>query len=452
MKELTFQVKFLSDIVLPASSNTEGNIEQLDFIPGSNFLGMVAKEYTQFNDSFNVFHSGRVRFGDATLLVKGVATYKMPLSFFHEKLEKTQLINHHLIRDFSGFKQLKQKRNGYITKDLKEVSIAYNYAQKSAYNKEKRRSEDGTMYGYNAMPAGTLWQFSLKYDALERHDVQRIKNNLVGQKRLGKSKSSQYGRVEIKEITQPSIVESERIVSELLETATTLLYAKSRLALIDAEGNPSYDLKYLIEGLEDHNIVWEKCQLKTSTFTPFNGAMQTKSYERVVINSGSVMVLQNLSKAQLESLNQGVGLYLSEGFGELLINPSFLTHEGWFSLKKSPKARELEKVAITEPVVTFLNNRALRKKEKLDLAWDVDRFIQENRRLYQNISNAQWGSIRAICSGSSDDFRETIRTYISDGKVTWNTQQIEHLLEEGKSRAFIHLLCMQMPKGEAKND
>ena len=45
MSKIVFQVEFLSDIILQASSNTQGNIEQLDFIPGSNFLGMVAKDY-----------------------------------------------------------------------------------------------------------------------------------------------------------------------------------------------------------------------------------------------------------------------------------------------------------------------------------------------------------------------------------------------------------------------
>ena len=90
MKQLTFQVEFLSDVVLPATSNTEGNIEQLDFIPGSNFLGMVASKgnYENFSDSFKIFHSGAVRFGDATLLYENRPTYKMPLSFFHEKLKK----------------------------------------------------------------------------------------------------------------------------------------------------------------------------------------------------------------------------------------------------------------------------------------------------------------------------------------------------------------------------
>ena len=165
MNELVFKVEFLSDIVLPATSNTEGNIEQLDFIPGSNFLGMAAREYGTFSDSFAVFHSGAVRFGDATPMVDNVATYKMPLSFFHEKLDDSKLVNHHLIKDFSKFQQLKQKRKGYITKDLHEVTIRHNYTQKSAYDKENRRSKEGSMYGYQSIPAGTLWQFSLKYDA-----------------------------------------------------------------------------------------------------------------------------------------------------------------------------------------------------------------------------------------------------------------------------------------------
>jgi hypothetical protein len=54
MNKLTFKIEFLSDIVLQASSNTQGNIELLDFIPGSNFLGMVAKNYNNFENSFDI--------------------------------------------------------------------------------------------------------------------------------------------------------------------------------------------------------------------------------------------------------------------------------------------------------------------------------------------------------------------------------------------------------------
>ena len=448
MGELTFQVEFLSDIVLPASSNTEGNIENLDFIPGSNFLGMVARSYGDFNDSFNVFHSGNVRFGDATLLHEGRATYKMPLSFFHEKLNKNEMVNHHLIEDFTKFKQLKQKRKGYITQELEEVSFNYNYAQKSAYDKEKRRSQESSMYGYNAIPSGTTWQFSVRYDGIESEDVERIKSNLLGKKRLGKSKSSQYGQVNISEAEKSSMV-----ACDSSKTSTVVLYAKSRIALVDEEGNPTYNLKYLIEGLDEGQIVWEKSQIKTSTFTPYNGAMQTKSYARVVINSGSVVVLKNLSQEQLESLEMGVGVYLSEGFGEVLVNPSFLEKQGRFSLNESSKSSELKALEITEPIVKFLDNKEQKKRENLNLASKVNSFMQEHKSLYKNISNAQWGTIRSICTSGSERFEEEIKEYIESGKVTWKEKQVSTLLTAIKNnRAFAKLLSMQMPKEERKND
>ncbi|MCF6244162.1 MAG: hypothetical protein L3J43_03945 [Sulfurovum sp.] len=447
MNELVFQVEFLSDIVLPATSNTEGNIEQLDFIPGSNFLGMAAREYATFTDSFSVFHSGAVRFGDASLVEGSKITYKMPLSFFHEKLDDTLIFNHHLIEDFSRFKQLKQKRKGYITKDFKAFSVKHNYTQKSAYDKGNRRSKEGSMFGYQSIPAGTLWQFSIRYDThIENADIEKIQKSLLGKRRLGKSKSAQYGSVQITSIQKAEEVECSKASGE-----TVMLYAKSRLALVDEGGMATYNLIYLTEGLKDENIVWEKSQIKTSTFTPYNGAMQTKSYERVVINAGSVIVLKNVSSAQLKNIEKGVGAYLSEGFGELLINPAFLSKEGGFSLFSEQNNPVDNKVKIDDAMVQFLANRKLAKKEDITLASKASDFIAQHRSLYKNISNAQWGNIRSICTSPGESFREDIRDYIESGKVTWSNQQIETLLEEDKSKMFIKMISMQMPKAKKEN-
>ncbi|MGE3614033.1 MAG: hypothetical protein AB7G20_11230, partial [Sulfurimonas sp.] len=128
MKELVFQVKFISDIVLPASSNTEGKIDQLDFIAGSNFLGMVAKNYSKFANSFDVFHSGKVRFGDGHILKDAkTQTYKIPYSYFHKKLETTPVFNHHFLddKDFEDLGQLKQLREGFITKEKEQAFVDY---------------------------------------------------------------------------------------------------------------------------------------------------------------------------------------------------------------------------------------------------------------------------------------------------------------------------------------
>ncbi|MBU1668182.1 hypothetical protein KKC13_07155 [bacterium] len=456
MKSLLFEVEFLSDIVLPATSNTEGSIEKLEFIPGSNFLGMVANKYDDFQDSFNVFHSGSVRFGDARLLVDGQEYIKMPFSLFHPKLNEKAIYHHHFLTENKG--QLEQMRKGYIFPDisdgLKVKYIDYNYAQKSAYDTANRRSKTSSMYGYSAISSGTKWQFVVRYDEsrISSDDIALIKRTLESSKRLGKSKSSQYGAIKITYIgTRKNSSETPKMTGEVI------LYAKSRLALVDKEGNATYDLNYLVEGV---NVVYDKCQIRTSSFTPYNGAMKTKTYERMVIEKGSVIVLESVTPEQLIALQQGVGVYLADGFGELLINPPFLIKSGEIKLVEKKKdgnqkdqREKIEKKFENNNTVQFLVNRHNKSIKNLALADKVQKFIVDNKLLYKNIKNAQWGTIRSICSNGSKNFLDEIEVYISSGKVSWSKTQIDTLLSEEKySLEFIKLVAIQMPKEESTND
>jgi hypothetical protein len=442
MRELIYQVEFLSDVVLPATSNTEGNIEQLDFIAGSNFLGIAAKNYTQFENSFAVFHSGAVKYGDAHILCNNKLTYKIPLSYFHEKLNDEIFLNHHLIRDFKKYKQLKQKRKGYITRENNLIYIEYNYQQKSAYDKEKRRSKDSSMFGYSAIKSGTTWQFSIQYDdSISSNDLELLQKSIVGKQRLGKSKSAQYGLVEI---TQKGL--SEDIEDK--DSNELILYANSRLALFDNEGNPTYDLRYLFDGLKDENILHEKCQLKTSTFTPYNGARQTKDYERVCINKGSVIVLQNVVKNDVPKF---VGAFQSEGFGHLLINPQFLL-QNEFSLKERFNKTNDKSISITSSVAKFLKNRVDKQEDRLKILNDVDEFISNYKSLYGNIKPSQWGKIRSICTSTNENFLDEIQEYIGHGTKEWEKKQQEKLLKYGKSLEFIKLLSIQIPKAQSREN
>jgi len=449
MKTLKFQVEFLSDIVLPASSNTEGNIRELDFIPGSNFLGMVAKKYEKFEKSFDIFHSGKVRFGDATILHDEKITYKMPLSYFHKKLDNETVFNHHFLNDsdFKKLGQLKQKRSGYITEDLEKVEIDYNYSQKSAYDKKNRRSLDSSMFGYSAIKSGTKWQFSIKYDDISEKDLELLKDSITGTQRLGKSKSSQYGLVEI-----TSLKDNELDLPKEIQTENrVVLYANSRLALVDESGNPTYDLKYLFDGLNEKDIDYPKCQIKTSTFTPYNGAMQTKTYERVCIDRGSVIVLKEFDKEKVKLL---VGAYQSEGFGELLLNPSFLSEKVFHFKESDNENKNEEKQAIESDLAKFLKQREDKQLDKLNILKDVDEFISKYyKSVYEKIKPSQWGKIRSICTSAQDDFKEEIREYISNGTKKWEQNQIDTLLSNDYTLEFIMLISIQMPKQkEQKNE
>ncbi len=444
MKELVYQVEFLSDIVLQATSNTEGNIQQLDFIPGSNFLGMVASNYDKFEKSFDIFHSGKVRFGDATILNNAKQTYKMPLSYFHEKLNDKTIYNHHKVDDFSKFNQLKQKRAGYITSDKQAVEITYNYSQKSSYDKEHRRSLDSSMFGYSAIQSKTQWQFSIKVeDSISPEDLELIKSSIIGTKRLGKSKSAQYGLVEIKEKGTIETIEDK-------SSKEIILYANSRISLVDEEGNPTYDVRYLFDGLTDENIDYPNCQIKTSSFTPYNTARQTKDYERVCINKGSVIVLTGVKKEDIPLL---VGVYLSEGFGEILINPSFLMQK---SFKFEPKDKEIatqREVTLTTDLAKFLKQREENKKAKLKILSSVDKFINDNPSLSKKKMNSQWGKIRSICSKSSNEtIKDDVKEYITHGvaKTKWEGDNEKTILDGIKTSnsklEFTKLLSILIPK------
>lgn len=401
MRELRFEIIFKSPVILQASSNTQGKMSSLDFIPGSAFLGMVASRYSDFSDPFKIFHSGAVKFCDAAPIKDGKEFFKIPLSYFHEKLDSSKIYNHHLLsrEEFEKFTQLKQMRSGYINDEKEKLSLKYEYSQKSAYDKEKRRSMDSQMYGYEAFRAGRKWRFSVKFEpSVSEDDISRAKETLERSTRLGKSKSAEYGAVEIKFIGE----NTDEIQSFTPPERYTFVYAKSRLALIDENGNPSYDVKYILPNLNENNVDYAKTQIRISNFTPYNGARSTKDYERACINKGSVIALKNLSAEQITALKNGVGAYLSEGFGEVLINPWFLNGG---NVKDSPiefqKEAETEhstkEIPIQSDLAKFLKQKQTTKDQALEIAERVADFIKSHKDKFSKISKSQWGAIRSIC-------------------------------------------------------
>lgn len=407
MRELRFEITFKSPIILQASSNTQGKMSSLDFIPGSTFLGMVASRYNEFSDPFKIFHSGAVKFCDAAPIKDGKEFFKIPLSYFHEKLDNSKIYNHHLLckykdeerNKFDDFTQLKQMRSGYINDENEKLSLKYEYSQKSAYDKDKRRSMDSQMYGYEAFGVGMKWRFSVKFEpSVSEGDISRVKETLERSTRLGKSKSAEYGAVEIKFIGE----NADKIQSFTPPEGYTFIYAKSRLALIDENGNPSYDVKYILPNLNENNVDYEKTQIRISNFTPYNGARSTKDYERACINKGSVIALKNLSAEQIAALKNGVGAYLSEGFGEVLINPWFLdggdAKDNPIEFQKEAQTeRFIKEIPMQSDLAKFLKQKQTMKDQALEIAERVADFIESHKDKFSKISKSQWGAIRSIC-------------------------------------------------------
>lgn len=411
MKTLKFRCTLLSDVILNQKAASEGANMTLDFIPGNTFLGIVARHYKDFNDkALEVFHSGKVRFGDAHPVCashNNMRTLRVPAMFFYPKgKDEPFYVSHIYQRKKDEYKQqLKQCRNGFYAMSPNDqcgypVTTDKSFAIKSAYDRTNLRSMDEKMYGYESLGKGLQLLFSVEIDddtlAPKIHDI------LVGEHHIGRSRTAQYGSVKIEDD------DFEETPSRSLDNKNFVtVYADSRLIFIDEYGEPTFRPTAADLGIEDGTIDWERSQVRTFQYAPWNGCRQTRDADRSGIEKGSVFVVTVADKQTFES--RYVGAYRNEGFGQVIYNPEFLdakvnavNGEAKYTLKKSAASDNSvssgEHIALSgTPLLDYLN--AAKRNKDIDeyIYRVVNEFVENNRTKFQEDRFAsQWGGIRTI--------------------------------------------------------
>ncbi len=481
MNKVYFKCTFLSDVILHASSNTEGKIDRLDFIPGSNFLGMAARKYKDFDkDAKKVFHDGAVRFNDATIAIDGNISYHVPFSWYAPKdtsLEeaKNELYNeYHLTQEeydklINEQKQPKQQREGYFSIDGKFMKLSYVYRQKSAYDRKKRRSKKSQMFGFFALPKDLEWIFSVEFDdATHKEKVVKL---LTTAKYLGKARNAEYGNIKIEKIDKPEKEAQQELKPINIDGKYYIfLYANSRLALTNENNINSFTPSLQSLELADDAIKvdYKKSYIRTSRYTPYVDARANFDFERLVINKGSVIAVEVEKefdvKAYQEKISKGVGLYLSEGLGKIIVNPTFVTQKNPFG--KLEKIKDNNKLTPAQsPLVKWLQKQKEKETENYELLKRVKEFIKNHPDVKNKKS--QWGQIRSLCNISKNDdeifkklFSEEMvhnhqKGFLLHGKAKekWSNTLIEAIKKEkekGNYLKFVKLLSIYAPKEDDK--
>lgn len=462
MKRITFSCEFKSDVILNAQTATEGNRETLEYVAGSNFLGILANllypsSLPYSEQTYELFHSGKVRFKDAHITLRDIdspeRSLKIPLAWHLDKGRKLTDNDNYVIYEISSENfsrqiqqgiQLKQVRAGYFLPSCgKLIKIQKDFQLKSKYDRCKRTSEEGKMFGYSSLRKGTQWLFSIDFDDPV---LSSLLTKIVGNRFLGRSKSAQYGWIAI------DVQKEEEIFPVIREAGRTVLYAESDLCFIDQYGQPTFRPSVLQLGLPASSVIlWEASQIRYKTYAPWNGKRKTREADRMCIEKGSVFVVDVPESFSDENILKGVGCYRNEGLGSLLINPFFLRAE-----KETGKLLYVLSDEVTDNTLA-VNDLSDKEEDNKLLGWlgNVEDknasdqkllnvalcFVTKYRELYEDISNSQWGTIRklAMNSGSKEKLIELLFEVDRNGKgmgylehgITykiWHEKQREYVL------------------------
>lgn len=421
MTTLKFKCHLDSDVVLNQSAATEGSNSTLDFIPGNVFLGIVARHYDEFgNDALEVFHSGKVRFGDAHPVPVGYAgkrSLHVPASLFYPKLKSAseECYVHHLHdnKKDEDNKQLKQCRKGFYVFDSDSAhpaSVEKSFAIKSAYDRTLRRAKDEQMYGYESIDAGQDFLFEVEVDNDALADT--ISNMLNGIHYIGRSKNSQYGSVNIETCSYEDVgSRADTAIIDGEEYVT--VYADGRLIFMDENGEPTFQPTPKDLGIEKGKIDWMKSQVRTFQYAPWNGVRATRDADRCGIEKGSVFVVCLHKKQTFQS--QYVGVYRNEGFGKVIYNPEFLESLKGENGRAKVKLESVEGASEENsnkdkpelsgtPLLDYIER--VKNEEDIDkyIYEKVNEFVSKNKTRFQGDAFAsQWGAIRTIAMQKGTD-------------------------------------------------
>lgn len=433
-----FQCTLKTDVILNVKSASEGPNSTLDFIPGNCFLGIAASEYSLFGESaWEVFHSGKVRFGDAHPAINGARSLRVAASLFHPKLDDSHFFNFHLFERTAG--QIKQCRTDFFDyrgTPPQKLSIDRNFFIKSAYDRNLRRAKDELMFGYESMSRGYVFYFEVQSESEVL--LNKISNCICGIKRIGRSRSAQYGLVEIKETAYDEVKSTNQPYAPGLYT----VYADSRLIILDKFGLPTMCPSAQDLGFEeDAEIVWGKSQLRTFQYAPYNWKRKCFDADRCGIEKGSVFVIRANSTPDLSSY---IGVFKNEGFGKVIYNAPFLSIKEFdVAAPRQTSVLSSDNNILPIDVNDSILIRTL-KQRKNDAVLDhiiysiVNEWISNNQQIFLGEKMAsQFGEIRAIatlCGKSGSSVLQQVESYISHGvaKSLW-----ENRLRKQKLLSFI---------------
>lgn len=402
MTVLHLRLTLETDVVLSASAATVGAHRTLRRIRGSALLGACAAQGYMHPRSFDLFHSGAVRYGDALPEATGAAAWPVPLSLHRDKLGTSTRLWNLAVAERPPGQQLTQVREGFVTVDARWLQVPVAYSMRTSID-DDGRARDGLLFGMESISAGQTFRATVTAD--DDALIDAVAERLVGRvHRIGRSRSAEFGLVHI-ERTDPPSESSWALVQG--STGVVRLWCRSDVALRDAStGAPRLAPEAADFGLPDGALLDPTHSfLRTGRWSPFNSYRRRPDLERQVILAGSVLVYQTpeVDLADLRTvLARGVGSYRQDGLGDVVIQPSFLEQaqidlDAWdpdVDVAAGHGGGQTQLAPLPGDGLGRWLAARLDAESARDRVWTLSRAWAEQMKPYQDVPAAQWGEVR----------------------------------------------------------
>jgi CRISPR-associated protein Csx10 len=334
-----FRIDLLNEAIFSVSSATAGGHGTLDYVPGAALLGAVARHYGSFGDrTWDVFHSGRVQFGNGYPLIGDAPTVPVPFCWHRPKavdatvggrIVSAQVFNLLIDDDRPDGVQPEQVRHGYVARNGAFIRPDASYRQRTAVDRFRLgRPREAALFGYSSVDAGQSFWFELRCPAGMPDAASRIEELLTGLPVvLGRSRNAEYGEVRVTALDDGFGARVDDVLAPRTSagSGSIAFYALSDLAAEGTGGMPEGEELGLPGGWK---IAADRCFVRTRCYAPFNGTRRAFDGDRTVIEKGSVLVYAGTGlvdpAAVRAALEGGVGLWRAEGLGRLLCAPWLL--------------------------------------------------------------------------------------------------------------------------------
>lgn len=416
MSELHLRITLETDIVLSATAATVGGHRTLQRIRGSVLLGACAAQGYDDPNSFDLFHSGRVRYGDALPEAEAGVAWPMPLVLHKDKTvnDPTQPLWNLAVAERPSNAQMVQERVGFIDAGGRRVPVATAYSMRTAVD-ELGRARDGFLYGLESVAAGQ--SFRSVVTSSDPDLLAGVERRLVGRShRLGRSRTAEFGLARIERVDPvpasewPLVAGSAKVVR---------LWCLSDVALRDDDsGAPRLQPTGADFGLPDDvhpRLDPARSFLRFARWSPFNGKRGRPDLERQVIVAGSVVVFAldrpiDLSVPRAAAAD-GIGAYRHEGLGRVVVQPAFLESER-VTVSSPVAVHEADPADVPADGVATVADAAplpqddlgawlgaqLREAAEQDRVWATSRTWSESMKKYADVPAAQWGEVRRLAA------------------------------------------------------